>query len=172
VATHYELLGVAPGASQDEIQRAYRQLARDHHPDTKAGASAAASEHAREIMAAVNAAWTVLGDPARRRAYDEELARAARPGAEPEAAGSDAEEPDAWWDLDDEPTAPAGLGELLVLLPVALFALAVAAFAFSLMSQSGSLMALSMVLLLLATVTFMTMPLVAMMRKARARTRR
>jgi curved DNA-binding protein CbpA len=68
VATHYELLGVAPGASHYEIQRAYRQLARDHHPDTFAGASSAASEQAREIMAAINAAWTVLGDPARRRA--------------------------------------------------------------------------------------------------------
>jgi curved DNA-binding protein CbpA len=169
VATHYEVLAVAPGASHEEVQRAYRQLARDHHPDTKAGASRAASEHARDIMAAVNSAWTVLGDPARRRAYDHELG--ARSPAQADPVEPEPEEHEAWWDLDAEPTAPGGLGELVVLIPVALFALSVAAFAFSLMSQSGSVMALALVLLPIAGVTFMAMPLVAMMRRARSRTR-
>lgn len=170
MANHYELLGVARGASHDEVQRAYRQLARDHHPDTLAGASPAASEHAREIMSSVNAAWAVLGDPARRRAYDEEMERGSRAREEPGAP--EPEEHEAWWDLEDERPGPPGLGELVMLVPVGLFALSVAAFAFSLMSQSGSVMALSLVLLPIAGVTFMTMPLVAMMRRARARARR
>jgi len=174
VVTHYELLGVAPGAIHDEIQRAYRQLARDYHPDTKAGASSAASEHAKEIMAAVNAAWAVLGDPARRRAYDAELQSRAslreEPGA-PEEAGANGDE-DAWWDGEEERAEPGGLADQLVLVPVGLFALSVAIFAFSLMTQSGSAMAFSLILLPLAAVTFMVMPLVVLMRKARARARR
>ncbi|MDQ6928037.1 MAG: J domain-containing protein [Actinomycetota bacterium] len=173
MATHYELLGVAPGASHDEIQRAYRQLARDHHPDTKAGASSAASEHARDIMAAVNAAWTVLGDPARRRSYDDDLAARARPHPDPHVSAEPQDEAhEPWWDGEEERTAPGGLGEQLVLIPVGLFALSVAVFAFSMMSQSGSAMALSLVLLPIAAATFMAMPLVVMMRRARARTRR
>ncbi|HUQ63506.1 MAG TPA: J domain-containing protein [Acidimicrobiales bacterium] len=179
VATHYEMLGVAPGATHDEIQRAYRQLARDNHPDTKAGAPSAAAEHAREIMATVNAAWTVLGDPARRRAYDAELQRRSSlresPGA-PEDAGADGERAGedyaVWWDGEEEQATPGGLADQLVLVPVGLFALSVAIFAFSLMSQSGTAMAFSLILLPLAAVTFMVMPLVVMMRRARARARR
>lgn len=170
VATHYELLGVAPGASQDEIQKAYRQLARDHHPDTGAAAS--------EIMAELNAAWTVLGDPARRRAYDDILASVTRPraapGAPPDLDADDEDEDEdigTWWDEPDGPEAPASLGELVVLLPVGLFALSIAAFAFSVMSQSGTVMAMSLILLPLAIVTFMLTPLVVMMRRARARGR-
>jgi hypothetical protein len=64
VATHYEVLGVAPSATADQVRAAYRAAARDHHPD--AGGDAGR-------MQAVNAAWRVLGDPVRRAAYDREL---------------------------------------------------------------------------------------------------
>ena len=53
-------------ATADEVRAAYRRAARDHHPD--AGGDAAR-------MTDLNAAWHVLGDPARRAAYDRELAR-------------------------------------------------------------------------------------------------
>jgi curved DNA-binding protein len=66
---HYQTLGVARQAPADEIKKAYRKLARQHHPDV----SKAADAHAR--MAAVNEAHEALSDPERRAAYDEQLRR-------------------------------------------------------------------------------------------------
>lgn len=62
---HYSVLGVSPDAPQDSIQKAYRRLAKRYHPDT-------AGMIGEEIMKKVNAAYTVLSDPARRSAYDRE----------------------------------------------------------------------------------------------------
>lgn len=61
--SHYELLGVDPSASAADIREAYRRSARAHHPDTHGQQSA-------DRMAAINDAWWVLRDPARRREYD------------------------------------------------------------------------------------------------------
>jgi len=58
----YLVLGVGRDASASEIRAAYRRSARIHHPDQVRGDAA--------VMAQVNAAWRVLGDPARRAAYD------------------------------------------------------------------------------------------------------
>src|ERR687886_285659 len=63
---YYALLGVAPSAAPEEIQAAYRRLAKAYHPDLNAGSSVAAAR-----MARVNAAKTVLLDPATRAAYDQ-----------------------------------------------------------------------------------------------------
>lgn len=60
-ATPYEVLGIAPSASGDELRRAYRRRLRETHPDT--GGSPARFH-------AVQAAWEVLGDPDARSAYD------------------------------------------------------------------------------------------------------
>lgn len=57
----YEVLGAAPGASSEELKRAYRRAVRTAHPDT--GGSAAAFQTVQD-------AWAVLGDPVRRKAYD------------------------------------------------------------------------------------------------------
>jgi hypothetical protein len=62
----YERLGVDPRASQAEIRAAYRRVAQRVHPDRGGPGSEAA-------MAAVNEAWRVLGDPARRANYDASL---------------------------------------------------------------------------------------------------
>lgn len=62
--SHYDTLGVDPGASADEIRSAYRRAAAAAHPDRDGGCA--------ERMAQVNEAWEVLGDPARRAAYDED----------------------------------------------------------------------------------------------------
>ena len=56
----YKVLQVDPEADQEVIQAAYRRLARKYHPDLSAGPEAAAR------MAALNRAWEILGDPARR----------------------------------------------------------------------------------------------------------
>jgi curved DNA-binding protein len=60
----YELLGVSRSASQDEIQRAYRKLARTYHPDVNK--DPAAEERFKDVSEAYN----VLSDPATRRRYD------------------------------------------------------------------------------------------------------
>ncbi|SNT12471.1 curved DNA-binding protein [Streptosporangium subroseum] len=60
----YEILGVPRGASQDEIQRAYRKLARDNHPDVNK--DPAAEDRFKEA----SEAYSVLSDPATRRRYD------------------------------------------------------------------------------------------------------
>ncbi len=76
VKDHYQTLGVARGAAADEIKKAYRKLARKHHPDL----SKAADAHVR--MAAVNEAHEALSNAASRAAYDEQLNRPApRSGA-------------------------------------------------------------------------------------------
>jgi curved DNA-binding protein CbpA len=66
---HYRVLGVPPDAAPSEIRTAYLRLMRTHHPDRRPG-DAGAETTARQA----NAAWTVLGDAARRRRYDEALA--------------------------------------------------------------------------------------------------
>ena len=59
---YYEILGVSRGASSEEIKRAYRKLAHEHHPD-KGG------EH--EKFKQINEAYQVLSDPDKRRQYDQ-----------------------------------------------------------------------------------------------------
>ena len=60
----YEVLEVPRDASQEEIRKAYRRLAREHHPDVSA--DPAAEHRIKEI----NLAYQTLSDPARRRQYD------------------------------------------------------------------------------------------------------
>jgi DnaJ-class molecular chaperone len=63
---YYEVLGVARTASADEIKRAYRKLARKHHPDVNP-TDKTASGRFKEL----NEANTVLSDPAKRARYDQ-----------------------------------------------------------------------------------------------------
>ena len=60
----YEILGVPRTATQDEIQRAYRKLARQHHPDVNKDPGA--EDRFKEI----SEAYDVLSDPQTRRRYD------------------------------------------------------------------------------------------------------
>jgi molecular chaperone DnaJ len=61
---YYKTLGVDKKASQDEIKRAYRKLARQHHPDTNKNAGA------EEQFKRISEAYDVLGDPEKRKKYD------------------------------------------------------------------------------------------------------
>jgi molecular chaperone DnaJ len=62
----YAVLGVPSSASQDEIKKQYRRLAAKHHPDKNPN-DAKAAERFKEI----SEAYTVLGDPEKRKQYDE-----------------------------------------------------------------------------------------------------
>jgi DnaJ domain len=64
----YELLGVPRGASREEITVAWRRRARDEHPDARPADAAAPGR-----FRALAEAYRVLGDPARRAAYDRAL---------------------------------------------------------------------------------------------------
>ena len=74
--TFYNTLGVSKSASQDEIKKAYRKLAREYHPDRNPG-DASAEERFKEVQTA----YDVLSDADKRKQYDRFGALNGRPGA-------------------------------------------------------------------------------------------
>ncbi|MDQ1422575.1 MAG: hypothetical protein QOD72_73 [Acidimicrobiaceae bacterium] len=113
--THYERIGVSPDASHEQIRDAYRRMARRHHPDARDGDN--------NQMAALNEAWRVLNDPARRAMYDASLRAVSR------SAAASVPVPDADYnddfDDDDRPIAGHRRGgfPLPFLLVLAVFAM-------------------------------------------------
>ena len=63
----YAILGVPETASDRELRKAYRKLAMQHHPDRNLGKEKWAHERLKEM----NEAYAVLGDPQKRRQYDQ-----------------------------------------------------------------------------------------------------
>jgi curved DNA-binding protein CbpA len=70
--TYYELLQISPHASTEEVEQAYRRLARKIHPDLNPGDPHGATGRMREL----NKIREILTDPCQRARYDEGLARA------------------------------------------------------------------------------------------------
>ncbi len=62
---YYEVLGVGRSASDDDIKRAFRRLAKQYHPDANSG-DTSASEKFKEV----GEAYQVLSDPEKRQMYD------------------------------------------------------------------------------------------------------
>ncbi len=62
---YYEVLGVSRSASDDDIKRAFRKLAKQYHPDTNSG-----DKSAGEKFKEANEAYSVLSDPDKRQMYD------------------------------------------------------------------------------------------------------
>src|SRR5690349_18597946 len=77
-ATLYDTLGVSKSASQDEIKKSYRKLARQYHPDKNPG-----DKEAEERFKSVQHAYDVLSDDEKRKQYDRFGSTNGRPGPGP-----------------------------------------------------------------------------------------
>ncbi|HZG37780.1 MAG TPA: DnaJ domain-containing protein [Nodosilinea sp.] len=64
--THYQTLDVNETATQAEIKRAYRRLAKQYHPDSQS------DQASHDRIARINTAYEVIGDPSRRTVYDQQ----------------------------------------------------------------------------------------------------
>ena len=62
---YYQILGVERSASRDDIRKAYRKLARKHHPDINPG-----NKEAENKFKEIAVAYDVLGDEQKRKLYD------------------------------------------------------------------------------------------------------
>ena len=88
---YYATLGVAKGATEKDVKQAFRKMARKYHPDVNPGDK---SSEAR--FKEINEAYEVIGDPEKRRKYDElgsnwnmyEQAQRGSPGAGPPGQGA------------------------------------------------------------------------------------
>ena len=63
---YYKVLGVAKTATQDEIKKVFRKLAKQHHPDKNPG-----DKKAEETFKEMSEAYEVLSDPEKRKKYDQ-----------------------------------------------------------------------------------------------------
>ncbi len=104
---YYSVLGVADGAPAKEIKKAYKDLARKLHPDQNPG-DAAAEERFKEV----SAAYDVLGDDEKRKAYDE-VRQMVRSGYAPGGNGGFGPGGGtSTFDVGDESFGGGGLGDL------------------------------------------------------------
>jgi molecular chaperone DnaJ len=93
---YYQILGVEPSASQDDIRKAYRKLARKHHPDINPG-----NKEAENRFKEISVAYDVLGDEQKRKLYDEF-------GEAGLAAGFDAEKARSYQQWQQQSASPGG----------------------------------------------------------------
>ena len=73
---YYEVLGLSRDASEDDLKKAYRKLAIQHHPDKNPG-----NVEAEEKFKEISEAYEILSDPQKRTMYDQYGHQAFRPGA-------------------------------------------------------------------------------------------
>jgi len=163
--THYERLGVSRKADGETVRRAYLQAARRAHPDTPTGDEM--------LMRELNAAWTVLGDPKARAAYDRTLSR---PTPVPPAApifrppdrhfephrAYDGVVDDDPMDLDDDGDPATNPGGAALVLPVVFWLAAFVCTVYGLISGVFPLVALGFMLAVLGGVGFLAAPLLAL----------
>ena len=156
--TYYEVLGVDTGASTAEIRRAFVRLARMHHPDRNASASAEDLRSSERRMQLINEAWGVLGDERRRADYDRErragVSPAARPRRAPGTANPDFVPYDGDEDdfdpelLDDTPYSSTPVPRWLQLMAPTLLVFAVACGSVALVTSFAPFFGLAVVALI------------------------
>lgn len=168
--SHYEVLGIAPDASSGEVRQAYLDAARRHHPDLEADPARREASELR--MQEVNAAWTVLGDQARRRRYDQSLGLPG-PGEVPHRAWvphdpDDDDEPDPRDLIDDTPYGDGWrLPRALQIAPAMLIVLAVAGTLIGAFTAIPGLLALGLVAGAAGGLLFLAVPFLAVVRGSR-----
>jgi molecular chaperone DnaJ len=101
----YAVLGVAKAATADEIKKAYRKLARKHHPDLNPG-----NKQAEERFKQISVAHDVLTDPQKRKLYDEFGFDGLQPGFEPARAREYRRWAESGHGFSFRPEAGAGAG--------------------------------------------------------------
>lgn len=161
MTTHYEVLGVDPSATTEEIRAAYLRLARALHPDT----AEPGAEGASVDIAQVNAAWEVLRDAEARTRYDREVGIQRRYQFVP----IDPDDPDDDWfryapDVGDPRTAPGGK---VLAIPLVAAAVAVLLIGAWLVVGHPGLLVAAIVGGAVSAIGFVVAPMVAMARAAR-----
>jgi hypothetical protein len=180
--THYEVLGVEPGADSSTVRAAYLDCARRAHPDRQHADrddALPAVVDAEERMRQVNAAWAVLGDPEARSRYDRSLALPGTGGSGSTGPvlttpsrrftpvpddGDDDAEVDAWRNADDEYDPRTGVGRVLGAGPPLMFVLGVVLLVVGSVVGLRSVVALAVACFLVALLAFIGVPLVALAR--------
>ncbi len=171
--SHYDVLGVDTTASSADIRQAYVRKARQHHPDYFIAAHHEERLAAERRMQAINEAWDVLGDLAKRREYDRaqgfvaDDAEAA--GFRPFDTGDDDVDPR---DLPDapyrrDPVMESPLTRALTLAPVVSFAASIGLVAVGMVVNSVVVLAVAVAAFLLACLGFVVIPLLALSRASR-----
>src|SRR5437868_10166883 len=94
---YYKSIGVSRDASDDDIKKTFRKLAREYHPDV-----AKNKKQAEEKFKEINEAYEMLGDPAKRKKYDE-----LGPNWQ---SGADFRPPPGWESFARGQTRPGGPG--------------------------------------------------------------
>lgn len=87
---YYEVLGLPPGATTDQIKKKYRELARKFHPDVVQDKALG-----QRVFSQINQAYSVLGDPERRAQYNGTLTQPGSASSSPSAQSASAAAPQA-----------------------------------------------------------------------------
>jgi curved DNA-binding protein CbpA len=169
---HYDELGVAPSAPLAEIRAAYVALARQHHPDRMGTSAEVVRAEAAARMARVNAAWTVLSDPAKRAVYDARFLE--------QPAGAHLRDPDSSFQpfdtsddvdprlFDDTPTGAPSIPRLFALAPTALATLGVVMVLGGAFFGFGGILIAGFFVLAVAGLSFLALPFVALVNASRS----
>jgi hypothetical protein len=146
------------------VRRAYLHLARVHHPDYFVDAPADDRAAAEQRMRAINEAWSILRDPARRRALEADEPRPFRPFDD----GTDDLDPRDMPDVPYRPAPPPSAPErALTLAPALLFAASIVLGSIAVFMRLTGILALAFALFLLSCVGFIVVPLLALSRARR-----
>lgn len=125
---YYQILEVPRSASADEIQKAYRKLARKYHPDLHADKSDTEKDQAKQKFQQIQTAYDVLNDPKKREMYDRFGENFDMPGGEPAPSPAGNLRSGIWTSISARflaPEDPAAVEKILAVLKICFDILAV-----------------------------------------------